>query len=300
MEFSQELLIEAKQLLEEYHERCEKNLLLILPEINNASSIYQAMRHTLFAPSKRLRPGLVYATAEAFGLDLASVDDAATAIECIHTFSLIHDDLPAMDDDDLRRGLPSSHKVFGEDIAILAGDALLSFSFEILAKQPIADYLLRRNISILAKCSGGTGMALGQAYDCIYTKTEASKEQIIELQYLKTGALFEASILMGAISAGIQDEQILSTLTAISYDLGLIFQLKDDLLDLQGSTEILGKPAQSDTKHNKPSYAIRYGIEETEQLIAKTYQNVTSLFKTIPVDTSKLELLTLLIIYRDK
>jgi geranylgeranyl pyrophosphate synthase len=293
-------LTEAKQLLTAYQLRCEDQLHKALPETPEANPLYQAMRYTLFASSKRLRPGLVYATAQAFGLDLDKVDDAACAIECMHTFSLIHDDLPAMDDDELRRGAPSSHCVFGEDIAILAGDALLSFSFELLSKQPIADNLLRRNFNLLAKCSGGTGMALGQAYDCIFTKKEASKEDIIELQYLKTGALFEASILMGAISAGIMDKNTLQILSKISYELGLIFQLKDDLLDIQGTTETLGKPVQSDLELNKPSYAIRYGIEATESLIEKTYQDIQALLASIPQDTKALELLTLLIIHRDR
>ena len=295
-----EKLAQAKLLLNHYQERCEKKLEIALPEKSNENALYTAMRYTLFSASKRIRPGLVYATAQAFGLNLDKVDDAACAIECIHTFSLIHDDLPAMDDDDIRRGLPSSHCVFGEDIAILAGDALLSFSFEILSQQPIADHLLRKNFNVLAQCSGGMGMALGQAFDCIFTKKEATSDDIIQLHYLKTGALFEASILMGAISANITDEATLEILSKISYKLGLIFQLKDDLLDIQSSTDILGKPAQSDLKLNKPSYAIRYGIEATQALMNKSYNEVQQLFETIPVDTQALELLTLLIIFRDK
>jgi farnesyl diphosphate synthase len=295
-----EKLSQAKQLFNHYQERCENKLLLALPEKSHANPLYQAMRYTLFSPSKRLRPALVYASAQMFGLSLDKVDDAACAIECMHTFSLIHDDLPAMDDDNLRRGVPSSHCVFGEDIAILAGDALLSFSFELLSQQPIADHLLRKNFHLLAKCSGGEGMALGQANDCIFTKKMATQQEIIELHYLKTGALFEASILMGAISANVTDEKILKVLSRISYQLGLIFQLKDDLLDLEGTSETLGKPAQSDLKNNKPSYAIRYGLEETQSLIEKTYLETQKLFQTIPVDTHALELLTLLIIFRDK
>jgi len=289
----------AKKLLAGYQKRCEKKLTLALPKDDQASKLYQAMRYTLFAPSKRLRPGLVYATAQAFGLELDLVDDAACAIECMHTFSLIHDDLPAMDDDDLRRGAPSSHCVFGEDIAILAGDALLSFSFECLSRQPVADHLLRENFQILARCSGGDGMALGQAYDCIYTKTKASKEDILELQYLKTGALFEASILMGAFSAGVEDDDTLNTLSKLSYEMGLLFQLKDDLLDIQSNTETLGKPANSDQDLGKPSYALRYGVEETQRVIDTTYKIVLELFDSIDADTSQLELLTLLIIHRD-
>jgi geranylgeranyl pyrophosphate synthase len=295
-----EPLSKAKVLFSQYLERCESQLHLALPVMPDANPLYQAMRYTLFSPSKRLRPALVYATAQVFGLNLDQVDKAACAIECMHTFSLIHDDLPAMDNDDLRRGVPSSHCVFGEDIAILAGDALLSFSFELLSQQPIADHLLRKNFNLLAKCSGGMGMALGQAYDCIFTKKEVCKEDIIHLHYLKTGALFEASILMGAISANITDETTLKTLSKISYELGLIFQLKDDLLDLQGNTQTLGKPAQSDLKLNKPSFTVRYGIEKTQALIDHTYQEVLALFQTILADTTPLELLTLLLIFRDR
>lgn len=230
--------------------------------------IHQAMRYSLEAGGKRLRPILCLAAAAAVGGDETVVLPAACAVECIHTYSLIHDDLPAMDDDDLRRGQPTNHKVFGEAIAILAGDALLTEAFRLLTEQMTGscrpDQQLRA-IGELATASGSQGLVGGQVVDMQWERSEISGDEAATLEYIhrhKTGDLLTASVRVGAILGGATPEE-LHALSGYARALGLAFQIADDLLDLTGSEAKLGKRVRKDEAHGKLTYPGVHGIAES-------------------------------------
>ncbi|MEA3207410.1 MAG: geranylgeranyl diphosphate synthase, type [Chthoniobacter sp.] len=227
------------------------------------ATIHKAMRYSLFAGGKRLRPVLTLAAAEACGGALEQALPAACAVECIHTYSLVHDDLPCMDDDDLRRGRPTSHKVFGEGIAVLAGDALLTIAFEILAQaQPTSRHPMPALISELATASGSKWLIGGQVADL---EGEGRKLSGTELKYVhrcKTAALLTASIRLGAMSANATAAR-LQSLTDFGQALGLAFQVIDDILDVTQTTEKLGKTAGKDVKAIKATYPAVFGLERS-------------------------------------
>jgi geranylgeranyl diphosphate synthase type II len=241
--------------------------------------IHEAMHYSVFAGGKRLRPILVLAAAEAVGVRPHDVLPAAAALEMIHTYSLIHDDLPAMDDDDFRRGRPTCHKVYGEAMAILAGDALLTHAFRVLADpEAMAAAPAERRVRVIcevAEAAGSRGMVGGQVVDIL------SEDQAIDLatlQYLhrhKTGALFRASVRVGGILAGAEGTA-LEALSAYADRIGLAFQIVDDILDIEGITEELGKTAGSDLRKKKATFPALLGIEESRQeamrLIAEAQQ----------------------------
>ncbi len=226
-------------------------------------TIHQAMRYSLFAGGKRLRPALTLAAAEACGGTSENALPAAGAVECIHTYSLIHDDLPCMDDDDLRRGRPTAHKVFGEGIAVLAGDALLTIAFEILAQAPeTARYKMPALIRELATASGSQWLIGGQVADL---EGEGKKISGAELKYIhrcKTAALLTASIRLGAMSANATPAR-LAALTEFGQTLGLAFQVIDDILDVTQTTEKLGKTAGKDVAATKATYPAIFGLERS-------------------------------------
>ena len=226
--------------------------------------IHQAMRYSLFAGGKRLRPVLVMAAAEAVGGDPMRVIPAACAIELIHTYSLVHDDLPAMDNDDFRRGKPTCHRVYGEAVAILAGDALLTHAFGLLAKNAgycqVPPERVVQVIEEVAAAAGTAGLIGGQVVD---TLTEASRVDMPTLEYIhrhKTGALYRAAVRTGAILVGATGEQ-LSALTEYAEHLGLAFQIQDDILDVEGDPLKLGKPVGSDLRNRKATYPFFMGVE---------------------------------------
>lgn len=229
--------------------------------------IYEAMEYSLMAGGKRLRPVIMMMTAEMMGRDAKYVLPFAAALEMIHTYSLIHDDLPAMDNDDLRRGRPTNHKVFGEAMAILAGDALLTRAFEAVSEydEPGIDKArVLRAISVLAKTSGCDGMIGGQVIDI-----ESKNEDIELLKYLhslKTGALIRAAGVIGAILAGGTEEQI-KAVDEFCKNLGIAFQIQDDILDVCGTEEELGKPIGSDEENEKSTYVTLCGIEKARELV---------------------------------
>ncbi len=227
------------------------------------ATIHKAMRYSLFAGGKRLRPVLTLAAAEACGGALENALPAACAVECIHTYSLIHDDLPCMDDDDLRRGRPTSHKVFGEGIAVLAGDALLTIAFEILGQaNATARYPMAALIRELADASGSQWLIGGQVADL---EGEGRKITGAELKYIhrcKTAALLTASIRLGAMSANATPAR-LAALTDFGQSLGLAFQVIDDILDVTQTTEKLGKTAGKDVKATKATYPAVFGLERS-------------------------------------
>lgn len=239
---------------------------LVPPEDNPQKTIYEAMRYSLLAGGKRLRPVIMLMTAEMLGKSAELVLPFACALEMIHTYSLIHDDLPAMDNDDLRRGKPTNHKVFGEAMAILAGDALLTKAFEVVSEYDLPDVpktAVLRAISILAKNAGTEGMIGGQVVDI-----EARDEDLELLKYLhslKTGALIRASGVIGAVLSGADDRQI-KAIDDFCYNLGIAFQIQDDILDVIGTEEALGKPIGSDAECGKSTYITLCGLEKSTAL----------------------------------
>jgi geranylgeranyl pyrophosphate synthase len=253
--------LEDRQSIEDYLRDQGRLFDLQLAELlgKPESSLQRAMHYSLFLPAKRLRPLFCLELCRAL---TGSADRAfwpAAALELIHTYSLVHDDLPAMDDDDLRRGQPTSHRVFGEAQAILAGDALLTKAFEILARPGIAEPLTQQRwIYELALASGDQGMVLGQDWDL-----SGETIEVQDLHRKKTGALFAASWTMGAMAAD-QSEEKIEAYRKLAFDLGLAFQIQDDVLDVEGGQEI-GKPVGSDAKNQKKTFVTELGLTEAKE-----------------------------------
>ena len=232
-------------------------------------SLHKSMRYSVFAGGKRVRPVLMLAACETVGGDVSQVLPAACAMEMIHTYSLIHDDLPAMDDDDFRRGNPTNHKVFGEAVAILAGDALLTQAFILLSNPANLAHVpperLLAAIQEISRCAGSYGMVGGQVVDM---ESEGSHEvDLATVQYIhthKTGALIKASVKAGAILGGADDDS-LAALTRYGEAVGLAFQIADDILDIEGTTEQLGKDAGSDQARGKATYPAVMGLAESKR-----------------------------------
>ncbi len=229
-----------------------------------ASGLYEAMRYSLFAGGKRLRPILALSAVEAVGGDTSTAMKTACALECIHTYSLIHDDLPALDNDDLRRGRPTCHRQYGEAMAILAGDALLTLAFELIAATSGAEpEALMRVVSEAARGAGATGMIGGQVVDI---ESEGKEITYPVLEYIhthKTGRLIGASIRSGAILGGASEDE-LSALTVYAEDVGLAFQILDDILDVEGSSDEMGKPVGGDAEKGKATYPAVIGLAESK------------------------------------
>lgn len=224
--------------------------------------IHQAMRYSVMGGGKRLRPVLVMAGAEAVGGKAADVLPAACAFELIHTYSLVHDDLPAMDNDDYRRGKLTSHKVFGEAAAVLTGDALLTLAFQLLAESKGAPQNILRVIREAAAGAGTFGLIGGQVVDTLSEGIEPNEENLLYIHRHKTGALYKVSVRAGAILCGAREDQ-LAALTEYAENLGLAFQIKDDILDIEGDEGKIGKPVGSDTKNNKATYPALFGLEQS-------------------------------------
>jgi geranylgeranyl pyrophosphate synthase len=225
----------------------------------------EAMRYCALGGGKRLRPLLVYATGSALGAQAAQLDDAAVSVELIHVYSLVHDDLPAMDDDDLRRGRPTCHKAYDEGTAVLVGDALQALAFDVLAGNagsalPAGARL--QQIQVLAHGIGTAGMAGGQAIDLEAVGKPLGAVALEGMHRRKTGALIRASVLMGAIAAGVTDGVAYEALSRYGAELGLAFQIQDDVLDVAGETAALGKTAGADAARGKPTYPSVHGLEQ--------------------------------------
>ncbi len=230
--------------------------------------LHESMRYSVLSDGKRIRPVLVYATGEAFGVKLDALDGPACAVEIIHAYSLIHDDLPSMDDDDLRRGRPTCHKKFDEATAILAGDALQALSFHILAHDPKIQVNEQQRLSMintLAVASGSRGMAGGQAIDLAAVGQSLNITELENMHIHKTGALIKASAELGALSVENVDPDLFSRISQYAKCIGLAFQIKDDILDIESDTETLGKPQGSDMAMNKPTYPELLGLSGAKQ-----------------------------------
>lgn len=247
----------------------EQALDLYLPPVDQYPGvIHEAMRYSVFAGGKRLRPVLVLAGAEAVGGELEAVMPAACAMELLHTYSLIHDDLPAMDNDDLRRGKPTSHKVFGEALAILAGDALLTLAFALLARLPDAgptspDQVVRV-LQEVAEAAGTVGLIGGQVADLHGVERPIDQQTLDYIHTHKTGSLFRVAVRAGAILSGASPEQV-DALTLYATNMGLAFQIIDDILDVEGDEQKLGKPVGSDLRNQKATYPALFGMAEARE-----------------------------------
>lgn len=253
--------------------KVEHSLLSYLPDAKDGQEeVVRAMEYSLMNGGKRIRPVLALEFARACGGTRDDCLPLACAVEFVHTYSLIHDDLPCMDDDDLRRGKPSCHKQFSQATALLAGDALLTHAFDIIASSDLTDDKKSEAVSLLAQNSGVCGMIGGQVIDLRYESENPTVKQLLNVYRMKTGALISAACIMGCISAGARSEQ-LTAASRFAYSLGIAFQIQDDILDIVGDEQKLGKPIGSDAQNNKTTYAAAVGID-------KARQNVISLTET--------------------
>lgn len=261
-----------------------------LPE--QQQPLIEAMRYGLLLGGKRARPYLVYITGEMLGCQIDELDTGASAIECIHSYSLIHDDLPAMDDDDLRRGQATCHIAFDEATAILAGDALQTLAFTILAEGSLSAKAEPNRIKMvqeLAAASGAQGMCLGQALDLSAENSRVSLSELEAIHRNKTGALIKCAIRLGALAAGSEGEKVLPQLNKYADAIGLAFQVQDDILDVVGDTQMLGKPQGSDEKLNKSTYPSLLGIDGAQHKAETLLQEALHALDTIPYNTAQLE-----------
>lgn len=260
---------DLKGYLKEKIATIDSTLKEFLPMEDGPSALlFKAMRYSLMAGGKRVRPILLLAGAEAVGSDSMGFMPFACAIECIHTYSLIHDDLPAMDDDDLRRGRPTCHKVFGEAIAILAGDGLLTCAFELMTNQALVGHIppefVIKAISIISRAAGASGMVGGQTADILLEGKDINLGTLSFIHTHKTGALLQASVEVGGL-LGKGTEAEVEHLKRYGAALGLAFQVIDDILDVEGDSAIMGKPAGSDARKNKATYPALFGIDEAKK-----------------------------------
>lgn len=255
-----------KQTLNSYIEKVNSRLDELLKfSPSEFGVVCEAMRYSVENGGKRIRPVLVLESCRICGGDIESAIDVACALEMIHTYSLIHDDLPCMDNDDLRRGKPSCHVKFGEEYALLAGDALLTYAFETLSKANISDDKKVRAIACLSSNAGFGGMVGGQVIDLKSEGKEISYDTLRLMHSLKTGALIRCAAQLGCICAGASDEQT-KALTEYANYLGYAFQAVDDILDVVGNQDILGKPIGSDAESGKTTYVTLFGVEKAKQI----------------------------------
>lgn len=254
------------------NDRLDKYKNETMQHIAEQCDVAEAMWYSLSAGGKRIRPVLVMEFCRVCGGDTKNAEDAACAIEMIHTFSLIHDDLPCMDNDDYRRGKPSCHKAYGEATALLAGDALENLAFGIIADAVIPDSVKVRLVQTLAKAVGVNGMIGGQVIDTEYEGKNIPEEMLLRMYSMKTSALLKAACLMGCICAEADEEKMTA---AIKYaeNLGLAFQIIDDILDITGNEQQLGKPIGSDAANGKITYASLNGLEKSNSYAAKLTEN---------------------------
>ena len=237
----------------------------------------EAMRYSLLAGGKRLRPQMVFSVIEGYHLNKEIGYDYAAALEMIHTYSLIHDDLPAMDNDDLRRGKPTCHKQFDEATAILAGDGLLTYAFEVLAKADLPHNALA--VQILAKCAGSSGMVLGQTLD-MHEDSRVDYKALEDIYKYKTGCLFSAALMLGALASNKVDDKTLSTWDSIGTKIGIAFQIQDDLLDVRMDSAALGK-SNSDVRNEKVTAVSLLGEEQAEKLMNELYAECDKMLSNI-------------------
>ncbi len=258
-----------------YRQRVESALENVLPPQDTAPrELHEAMRYSVLGDGKRIRPLLVYAAGEILGGDPKRLDPPAVAIELVHAFSLVHDDLPAMDDDDLRRGQPTTHKAFGEDVAILAGDALQVLAFGVLASSPSLTDLPEAQVAcirLLADATGSVGMTGGQAIDLASEGGSLTAPELEHMFACKTGELIRAAVVMGGYCAGGSAENV-ERLGRFGRAIGLAFQIRDDVLDVEGETDVIGKTQGADEARGKATYPSLFGIDNAKKRADELYE----------------------------
>lgn len=259
----------------------------------------ESIRYSLQAGGKRVRPVLLMTTIESLGGDAHLGESFGLAIEMIHTYSLIHDDLPAMDDDDYRRGKLTNHKVYGEATAILAGDALLTDSFEIIVNSDYNSDIKLKLVQLLVKAAGSKGMVAGQMLDMLSEDKAISLKSLETIHHHKTGDLIHASIYAAGIILE-SDAQTLSTLSKIGRNVGLMFQIKDDILDVEGDFLTIGKKVGSDEQNSKSTYVSLLGLDESKKLLTEIEQQTILLVQSIAKNSEPLEALIKFIVSRNK
>ena len=277
-------MMDIKKEIAEHTSQVEEIIKKYLPEETGyQKTVMEAMNYSFLAGGKRLRPMLMQETYRLFGGTSDIIEPFMAAIEMIHTYSLIHDDLPAMDNDDYRRGRKTTHIVYGEAMGILAGDALLNFAFETVCKglmQDVGNPAAARAVQILAQKSGIYGMLGGQVVDVESEGQPLEREKLDFIYDLKTGALIEASMLIGAVLAGASEEEQ-QVILQVAKDVGLAFQIQDDILDVTSDIETLGKPIGSDEKNHKTTYVTIRGLEQArkdvEEISERALEGVASL-----------------------
>ena len=290
--------------MKEKVEDIEKMLQEYLPKQKGYQSvIMEAMGYSLMAGGKRLRPMLMMETYRLFQGSCKAIRPFMAAIEMIHTYSLVHDDLPALDNDDYRRGRKTTHIVYGEDMGILAGDALLNYAFETAFRAFVTDpqdsLLIGRALGVLGKKAGIYGMIGGQVIDVKETGHVVSKEVLDTIYLLKTSALIEASMMIGAIFGGASEEEV-KKVEKIARYVGLAFQIQDDILDVTSTEEVLGKPIHSDEKNEKTTYVSMMGIEGAKKIVEEYSASAIDLLHQLSGKNEYLEQLLLELIHRDR
>lgn len=266
---------DLKQFVAQFSKRVNRQLELALPaRVPGGERLFEAMSYSLLRGGKRVRPILAYASATACAgnMDAPALDASACAVECIHAYSLVHDDLPAMDNDDLRRGEPTCHIAFDEATAILAGDALQCLAFDTLLNSQAPAPLIVELCRELSRASGATGMVVGQAIDLAAVDTQPNVDLLECMHNYKTGALIEAAVVMGAKSAGLTDEDTLCALRKYAQAIGLSFQVQDDILDVISDTAVLGKRQGADSDRNKPTYVTLLGLSGAQDKARQLHQ----------------------------
>lgn len=295
------MITDYTTLSKEYKSVLEREMVNYVDELQAPPVVKEAMIYSLKAGGKRIRPMLILAVLSSFGKDVERGIPAAAAIEMIHTYSLIHDDLPCMDDDDLRRGKPTNHKVFGEAVAVLAGDALLTYSFQIIAEMnhpEVTPEMKLKLIAEISKSSGAEGMVGGQIADMEGENKQLTLEELEYMHEHKTGKLLQASILSGAILAEANAEQR-EHLRQFAFHLGLAFQIRDDILDIEGSEEVLGKPIGSDVTNHKSTYPALLTLNGAKDKLSEQIQLAHSALAATKLPTAILSELTDLIANRN-
>lgn len=282
--------MKADVFLDDARARIDDALQAILPSAESSPQrLHAAMRYSVLGGGKRIRPALVLASTHCCDGQEQAALAPALAVELIHAYSLVHDDLPAMDDDDLRRGQPTCHVAFDEATAILAGDALQSLAFEQIVQGPHDSDTRLEMVRVLSAAAGHRGMVGGQALDLAATGQGQAIEDLERMHRLKTGALIEACVSLGALAAGRGDARTLACAQRYGKAIGLAFQVKDDLLDVEASTDTLGKPQGSDLQHNKSTYCSLLGIDRARELLTELRDEAIESLAGLPGNTRLLE-----------
>lgn len=271
-------------------------------QTQTADELIAAMKYSVFSGGKRMRPMLLSIVGNMLNANADDLDVASMSIECIHAYSLIHDDLPAMDDDALRRGKPTNHIQFGEATAILAGDALQTLAFEIVLNYPLSKDNLPKRLDmakVIANASGMNGMCAGQSIDLLATGNEISLQKLTELHQLKTGALLSACVSLGAILAPNIPNEHIQLLQKYASKIGLAFQVQDDILDVISDSETLGKPQGSDTELNKNTFVSHLGLEGSQSFLQMLHNEALQAISSLPYNTDQLKAFTDFLVSRD-